>query len=212
MGFGFLGDGSLGRLNNAANGKATELGAIDAFAKAPGVMGGVANPAGIPGSNVLGPIGGALAALGLANDIADMSKRGINAENGLDALGNGLGVGAWLAGSTPAGLLMGAGAGGMAVGNASNNFIADTGVLGKNVDRSSRNWSDMAADWGTAADEAVGGGALGTAAGLGATVAGSVVGTGGAIATSGLALADSTLELGAAGIDAAGDAWNSFWD
>ena len=187
---------------------------MDAFTQADDIMRGSPNPQGLPGSGVMGHIGGALAALGLANDAYDMSKRGVNGENGLSAASNALGVGAWLASGTPAGALMASAAGGMAYGGAANNYIADTGTLGKNVDGSNRNWSDMAADWGTAADEAVGGrrSRHGGRPGIGATVAGSVVGTAGAIGTSAMVAGDVALEIGGAGLDLAGDAWDSIWD
>lgn len=205
-----MGDGSVANANGAANTEVTAFGGLDALTKADQARKGAAAPSGLPGSGPLGYIGGALAALGLANDVYDMSKRGVNGENGLNATSNALGVASMIPG--PVGMVAASGAAGMAFGSQSNKMVADSGLLGENVDGSSRNWSDMAADWGTAADEAVGGGALGTVAGVGATLAGSAVGTGATVAGSGLVAADMAVDLGSAGVDLAGDAWDYVWD
>lgn len=141
--------------NDVANNGATLFGAADAgvqvlehsifnlFDDAANGARGLFSPAGsaaadaasgLPGSKLLGHAGGALAALGLANDVHDMTQNGINVDNGLSATGNGLGLGAWAAGTfgaagggaaTVAAPLMAAGAGGLAVGGLMNR-IADS--------------------------------------------------------------------------------------
>jgi hypothetical protein len=193
--------------HNEANNAATLYGGADAMTKViehgMGTSFGMtsqqaANSArGLPGSGALGHVGGALAALGLANDIHDMTQNGINADNGISATSNALGVGAWGAGAfgaaggtaaTVAAPLMAAGAAGLTLGSASNSFMSDMGWLGQNSDGTGRSWSDMAGDWGAAADEWAGGGTLGTVAGVGATLAGSLVGTAGTIATAPLVI------------------------
>jgi hypothetical protein len=216
MGYGFLGDGSLGKANNSSNEAATGFGLLDSLTKVAS-KGAQA----LPGSKLMGPIGGALAGLGLANDITDMTERGINSENGLNAVGNALSLASLIPG--PAGALSAAASGGLAIGSASNDFVSDRGWLGQNVDGSNRSWSDMAADWGTSAEEAVGGGGLGTAAGLAATGVGSLVGMYGTVASAPLVVGDMALDVvkdgaglaasvGSAGLDLAGDAWDSVWD
>lgn len=158
----------------------------------------------LPGSTALGHAGGAVSALGLVDNIYDMSQNGLNATNGLSAASNALNVGSWGAAtfgaaggaaSTVAAPLMAAGAAGISLGMASNDWIADKGILGKDeATGKGRSWSDMAADWGTAADDAVGGGALGTAAGIAATLGGSIVGTAGTILTAPLVIGEGIVD------------------
>ena len=197
---------SMQDANSSVNNAATVAGGLDVASQATG-------QGAIPGSGALGHVGGVLAALGLANDLYGISQDGLTNGNGTSAVGNGLGLGAYIAGSSPAGMVMAAGAGGMALGNMSNSMISDSGLLGDNEyehdadgNPVGRSWSDMAADWGTSADEWAGGGNWGTAAGLAATAAGSFVGTAGTIATAAPSVAHGAYEMGSAGLDMAGDA------
>ena len=64
----------------------TEVGVADAALAAGG--GGL-------GGSWLGPLGGALAAVGLAQDVGDISEQGLNADNGLSAAGNAMGLGSF---------------------------------------------------------------------------------------------------------------------
>lgn len=212
---------------NATNDAVTTTGGLDAATRA-GQAGGTSAPfaehtynfgEGLPGGNILGHVGGALSMLGVVDNAVDMAQHGVDERNSVGMLGSGLGAASYLASVAPSlvaaefGPVGAAGAAGVALGSQSNDFIADTGLLGKNVDgETNRSWSDMASDWGMAADEAAGGGALGTAAGLAATTAGSLVGTAGTVASSGLVAADMALDVGSAGLDLAGDAWDSIWD
>lgn len=209
---GFLsGLGSKGEKGfNEANNAGTYFGAADqSWQTLQNMMGEAVglNPAqnaasttGLPGSKMLGHVGGAISALGLADNIYDMSQNGLNVGNGMNAASNALNVGSWGAAtfgaaggaaSTVAAPLMAAGAAGLSLGMASNDFIADMGWLGghgSDPNKKGRSWSEMAGDWGAAADDWAGGGALGTAAGIGATLAGSVVGTAGTIASAPLVI------------------------
>lgn len=151
-----------------------------------------ASTSGLPGSKVLGHAGGALSAIGLLDNVYDMTQNGVDANNGMNAASNALNVGSWGAAtfgaaggaaSTVAAPLMAAGAAGLSLGMASNSYMSEKGWLGNNENGTGRSWSDMAGDWGTSWDEAAGGGALGTAAGIAGVLAGSVVGTAGTIAT-----------------------------
>jgi hypothetical protein len=212
---------------NGTNDAVTTAGGLDAATRA-SQAGGTTAPfhqhtyafgEGLPGGNFLGHLGGALSVLGVVDNAVDIAQHGINENNSVGMLGSGLGAASYAATLAPGlvaaefGPVGAAGAAGVALGTQSNEFIADTGLLGKNVDgKTNRSWSDMASDWGMAADEAAGGGALGTAAGLAATTAGSVVGTAGTVASSGLVAADMALDVGSAGLDLAGDAWDSIWD
>jgi hypothetical protein len=123
-------------------------------------------------------------------DVADMVTNGLTGDNVTSAMTNGLGAGAWGAGTlgaaggtaaTVAAPLMAAGAAGVTVGGYGNDVVEDLGWLGesdsvdKNGRRKNRNWSDLAADWAYNADS--------TAGAVGKFLAGSIIGAGGAAGT-----------------------------
>ena len=108
---------------NDINTAATLYGGVDAFMDVAGTAPGAMQAA----SPFMSGFGGGLAAFGLGWDIADIADNGLNADNGLSATGNALGVGstvATLAGSTAAPVLA-AGSAGLAVGGLMNN-LADS--------------------------------------------------------------------------------------
>ena len=75
------------------------------------------------------------------------------AVGGTGALGMGTSVAA--AGALPVAATVGGGlAAGITIGQRSNSYIADTGLLGQNADGSGRSWSDWAGDAGIGAYEA----------------------------------------------------------
>jgi hypothetical protein len=106
---------------------------------------------GVPGSSALGHAGGAFAALGLANDVHDMTQNGVNVDNGMSATGNALGVGSYAAGTfgaaggtaaTVAAPLMAAAAGGLAVGGVMNSIADSEYALDENGMGTDDHWQD----------------------------------------------------------------------
>jgi hypothetical protein len=170
---GFLNrDKDVKQASEGANTAATLFGGLDSFTKvvqhSNAMKAGMSSAqaaqsaTGLPGSKPLGHVGGALSALGLANDVHDMTQNGLNVNNGLSATSNALGLGSWAAGTfgaaggtaaTTAAPLMAAGAAGLTLGTAGNEYAKELGWAGKGSDGKNRSWSDMAGDWGAAGYE-----------------------------------------------------------
>jgi hypothetical protein len=146
-----------------------------------------ANGAGL-GSYVLGKAAGTAGATALAGAGGGAATMG-----GIAAAGPG-------AIAAAGGGVLAAGAAGLAVGMAGQSFTKEHGLIGQNADGTNRDWSDMAADWGVAAD-----GVCGPVCGGLATAAGSVVGAAGAAITGVAGIAEGLWDLGGDVIGAIGD-------
>ena len=130
----------------------------------------------------LGPLGGLLSAIGIAQDIGDIAQDGFNKDNTGSLIGNSMGLGSAILGATPLGIALGVGAGGMAAYSRGNAFMDEHGWLGQNPDGTNRDWGDMREDWGEEY-------------GLLGTIAGGAVGVLGGITTGIMGFGEDLLEL-----------------
>lgn len=136
---------SIGRLNAAT----TPLNAGNPLTGATKHADDIVGLGGNTASKFLGHAGGALAGLGLANDIYDMTQNGFTVDNTMSGAGNALGVGSWAAGtfgaaggglSTVAAPLMAAGAGGLAIGGLMNSIADSKYALDENGQGTDDRW------------------------------------------------------------------------
>lgn len=200
----------VSRAASDGNNGGTVLGAVDAACHAPSATqvtrsvmrtGFGAEAAlgarSLPMSGMLSYAGGALSALGLADNVYDMAENGANANNVTNAASNVLNVassGAAIFGAeggaaaTTLGPLAAAGALGLTIGSVGNASAKRRGWAGQNDEGENRSWSELAADWGSYTRAGVtgvtGNETMGFLGGLGGTLGGSIVGAGGALDSS----------------------------
>jgi hypothetical protein len=183
-----------------ANNAVTVFGTADEYSKV------ARSGRALPGSGAAGRVGGPIAAFGLGWDAADIYTNGLNESNSVSALGNGLGTGAAAAAGTPAGALMAAGSGGVAVGSRGNSFAAEHGILGQDESGDNRDWSDYWMDNTEQSVEAwrdITGSDVGGFIGGSLASAGHLAVAGGGAAVTGVAgLAEDGVELIGSGLDA----------